>query len=70
MQLATACGCLVLVSPVSVSEVVVSETGVVEVLVQSLPMQVDIIVFSVVLAVLIGCSVFISHVVATQVGGV
>ena len=70
MQSATASGCLAWVSPVSVSEAVVSETGVVEVLVQSLPMQVDIVVFWVVLTVLNGCSVFISHVVATQVGGV
>ena len=73
MQSATASGCLVWVSPVSVSDAVVSETGVVEVLVQSLPMQVDSIVFSVVLTVcraFIGCSVFTSHVVVAQVGGV
>ena len=69
MQSATASGCLAWISPVSVSDAVVSETGVVEVLVQSLPMQVDIVVFWVVLIVLKGCSVFISHVVATMDGG-
>ena len=66
MQLATVSGSLVWVTPMSVSDVVVSETGVVEVLVQSLPMQVDIVVFSAVLTVcraFTGCSVFTSHVV-------
>ena len=69
MQLATASGCLIWVSPVSVSEAVVSEIGVVEVLVQSLLMRVDIIIFWVVLTVLKSCSMFISHVVATHDGG-